>query len=791
MDQVSDIPEPRASTSWLALFLVLAASLHFFGGNVADPDLWGHLRYGQMILDGHGLPREDVFSYTAYGAPFYDHEWLSDLVFAPLYAVGGSAGILLLKLAACAVMVLAMLDAIRSTGERLTPGERGAPAAGRGGGDRGARGDRARRDDAPAALHHALPRRRDRAPAARRPAPARRRDPAARARRRCRRSCWCGRICTAASWSGWGCSASTAARRCAEALLGRLRGAAMRCCAGDRSRPWSRSALLAVAAPLVNPYGVGLYTYLADTLGMHEEISEWHPVELLSGEFLRFKLLCAASCAAVAVLWARRDRPRTATVLLAWMVPFLGVAAVLAFRHQRHTVLFGIAAAPLLTVAAEQVRRWAIARWPLLVPRPPVFAAAACGAVAIALVQLYGFAAMTARDGMSIRYGRIDYPVDAVEFLRTHGIHGNVAMPFEWGAYAISKLGAGVARLHRWPLRGGLSAAGDRRLLRVHARHRGLAAAARRLSDRRRRRAALAQHPPAAVRRSELRLRLLRPRRAGLRAPLAGQRRDPDASRRGRPDGLSTAADGLSMTRRARLTVARPAAGAILAALAVVVQSAWLASVYPAAYLDADLLSYLAYYRDLRGGTPVAFGYTVPKLLPILLYGPLASPRLALLVSVAIAAAGGALLFTVARRSFGGAVAVVATLLYVLDPMRGVLTLRSSVDLAVGVALLGAVCALQRRAVLLAGLMILVAALGKPPALACALVLPFAAGATPLRRALATALPFVALPATVLLEAALEGRALADRADGAVAARSARALRARRRGAGARLRARP
>jgi hypothetical protein len=30
--------------------------------------------------------------------------------------------------------------------------------------------------------------------------------------------------------------------------------------------------------------------------------------------------------------------------------------------------------------------------------------------------------------------------VDAVEFMRTHGIEGNVAMPFEWGAYAIWKL---------------------------------------------------------------------------------------------------------------------------------------------------------------------------------------------------------------------------------------------------------------------------------------------------------------------------------------------------------------
>jgi hypothetical protein len=61
---------------------VSASALHFLGGNVADPDLWDICAMADAILDGHGLPpREDVFSYAP-RAPFYDHEWLSDLVFA-------------------------------------------------------------------------------------------------------------------------------------------------------------------------------------------------------------------------------------------------------------------------------------------------------------------------------------------------------------------------------------------------------------------------------------------------------------------------------------------------------------------------------------------------------------------------------------------------------------------------------------------------------------------------------------------------------------------------------------
>lgn len=215
------------------------------------------------------------------------------------------------------------------------------------------------------------------------------------------------------------------------------------------------------------------------------------------------------------------------------------------------------------------------------------------------------------------------------------------------------------------------------------------------------------------------------------------------------------------MTDAARTTPVR-LAGPLLAALAVAVQSVVLAWLYPAAYLDADLLSYLAYWRDLRAGTPVAFGYTVPKLLPMLLFGPLASPRLALVVSIAIASLGGALLYAIARRSFGAGVAVLATLLYVLDPLRGVLTLRSSVDLVVGVAILGAVAALQRRAVLSAAAMILVAALGKPPALACVAILPFVADASRARRVLACLLPLAALPLTAALDALLHDRPLAS-----------------------------
>jgi hypothetical protein len=423
----------------LASLLVAASALHFLGGNVADPDLWGHLRYGQMILDGHGLPREDVFSYTAPGAPFYDHEWLSDLVFASLFAVAGSAGLIALKLVAGAVMLLAMLDAMRSTVARLTPDAKPHPLmvavvliAALAVIHPGATFRPQLFTMVFLALEMALLLR------AERRYDAGVRLPAEIAVLPPLFLVWAnlhGGFLVGVGLFGIYCAV-----RIGDALLARERGrdAAL---THVQALALALVGVLALAAPLVNPYGLELYTYLAETLHMHGEISEWYPVTLLSTEFLRFKVLCLATVLAAGIAWRTQQHALASQRSpLLWMVPFVGVAALSAFRHQRHTVLFGIVAAPLLVVAAEQTRRTLLARWPDLAPRRPVFVAAACGALVVALGQLAGFAAQTARDGLTIRYGRLDYPVDAVEFLRANDLGGNVAMPFEWGAFAIAKL---------------------------------------------------------------------------------------------------------------------------------------------------------------------------------------------------------------------------------------------------------------------------------------------------------------------------------------------------------------
>lgn len=58
-----------------------------------DTDLWFHLRTGQYIAEHRVVPTSDVFTYTAFGAPFVDHEWLAELIFYAMWRWFGFTGI--------------------------------------------------------------------------------------------------------------------------------------------------------------------------------------------------------------------------------------------------------------------------------------------------------------------------------------------------------------------------------------------------------------------------------------------------------------------------------------------------------------------------------------------------------------------------------------------------------------------------------------------------------------------------------------------------------------------------
>lgn len=64
--------------------------------SAADPDLWGHLRFGLDILRTHTLTSIDPYAFTADRA-WINHEWLSEVAFALAYRLGDATGLLVLK----------------------------------------------------------------------------------------------------------------------------------------------------------------------------------------------------------------------------------------------------------------------------------------------------------------------------------------------------------------------------------------------------------------------------------------------------------------------------------------------------------------------------------------------------------------------------------------------------------------------------------------------------------------------------------------------------------------------
>jgi hypothetical protein len=63
----------------------------------ADPDIWGHVKFGQDILQSGSIPERDSYSYLTGGAYWINHEWLAEVIFAAVFALGGSRGLILMK----------------------------------------------------------------------------------------------------------------------------------------------------------------------------------------------------------------------------------------------------------------------------------------------------------------------------------------------------------------------------------------------------------------------------------------------------------------------------------------------------------------------------------------------------------------------------------------------------------------------------------------------------------------------------------------------------------------------
>src|SRR5262245_9896327 len=84
-------PIETARRPGLGLGAVFSAVFALFGwavgiSSLSDNSFFWHLRTGEYILD-HGIPHQDVFSFTAPGTKWVAQSWLAEVTYGVLYRV--------------------------------------------------------------------------------------------------------------------------------------------------------------------------------------------------------------------------------------------------------------------------------------------------------------------------------------------------------------------------------------------------------------------------------------------------------------------------------------------------------------------------------------------------------------------------------------------------------------------------------------------------------------------------------------------------------------------------------
>ncbi len=377
-------PTPSAAAGRLAAWIAAAyACTHA----AADPDLWGHVRFGLDLLRTRHLSSIDPYSFTQ-DVPWINHEWMSELLFGLAYAGGGVPGLIALKAGVLAAAFALLFRAARPVAEDwrwwlLAVAIVGlAPAVS------------TFRPQLWSILLLAV---------------------LSVALSRGTRLAWLPLLF--AAWAnlhgGWIVGLGVAGLWLAGRLLDvRSVRAAL---------PDALFLSAALVATLITPYGWTLWRFLLSTVRTTRDITEWRP--LWQQETASDLVLWVLVAGFIGTMIVRRRRDLTWSALLP--VAWLGVMSVFVARLL-----------PLFSVVATVfvARAW---RLPAGDPGPArtrpagllLIDAAVVGAVCLANV-------VTPSRCLAIQ-GSWSPDLDAAGALAAAGVRGRLVLPFDWGEYAI------------------------------------------------------------------------------------------------------------------------------------------------------------------------------------------------------------------------------------------------------------------------------------------------------------------------------------------------------------------
>ncbi len=382
------------------------------GRGITDPDIWWHLRSGQLMLQNRALFHSDPYSFTRLGQPWINHEWFSQILLFSLYRVVGFGGLIVVF--AGIVAAALMLVFVRSPGRPYLAALVTVCGAAASSPSWGVRPQMF--SFLLASLYLLLIEKSERSP----------------------NLLW-WTVPLMLLWVNLHAGYAIGLAFLALFLIGEtLEGAAS-------AEPWQKFSrrlkrlaiafLLCVGIAVVNPNGLRIYWYPFATLrsaAMHRFIHEWFSPDFHDPTYLPLLLMLLGLFAGLA-LASRTPRLRTLVLLLATIPAGL--------RSRRHVPILVLVLVPVLAeLAQEWLQASGATRW----FRTPL-AQSASRTLAINLVVLVTFLAFTAFRvrQVVIRQPQTEakeFPEAAAAFLQREHPPGPLMNHYNWGGYFIWKL---------------------------------------------------------------------------------------------------------------------------------------------------------------------------------------------------------------------------------------------------------------------------------------------------------------------------------------------------------------
>lgn len=192
--------------------------------------------------------------------------------------------------------------------------------------------------------------------------------------------------------------------------------------------------VLSSVATLINPYGLGLYSFLAGYTDIFymTYIREWQGQFVFPLYYAQILYLSLALALVVMYLWQRRHKELSLSL---WDSALSILFFILAFKSRRHFPIFALASLPVVVIAARSLILEAEIKFKESIRILFVYFII----IASAIFVVYQAVIMPWRQDAINDYCGRKYPCGAVKYLQTHSETNNLRLfnEYNWGGYLI------------------------------------------------------------------------------------------------------------------------------------------------------------------------------------------------------------------------------------------------------------------------------------------------------------------------------------------------------------------